>query len=102
MGEGKTYSLVTAIPSMLKGGCTMDILKKIFPMSFKFLNSVVDLIIGVLLHFIVACVLGGLISILAAIPVVSLIVAILGGLLDLYVVAGIVILLLAYFKVLKD
>ena len=80
----------------------MDILKKIFPMSFKFLNSVVDLIIGILLHVIVAFVLGGVIALLAAVPVANLIVGILGGLIDLYALAGIVILLLAYFKVLKD
>ena len=80
----------------------MDIIKKIFPLSFKFLGSIVDLIIGILLHVVVFALLGALIGILAASPVLGWIIGILGGLVDLYALAGIVIMLLAYFKVLKD
>ena len=80
----------------------METLKKIFPLSFKFLESVASLIIGTLIYLVVGAVASVAIAILSAIPVVGWIVGICGGLIDLYVVAGIVILFLAYFKVLKD
>lgn len=80
----------------------METLKKIFPLSFKFLESVASLIIGVLVYLVVGAVASIAIALISPIPVVGLIVGICGGLIDLYVLAGIVILFLAYFKVLKD
>ena len=80
----------------------METLKKIFPLSFKFLDSVANLVIGVLIYLVVGAVASIAIGILSHIPVVGLIIGICGALIDLYVLAGIVILFLAYFKVLKD
>ena len=80
----------------------MDILKKIFPLSFKFLDSVANLVIGVLIYLVVGILIGFAIKLLFLIPIVGLIFGIVGTLIDLYVLAGIVILFLAYFKVLKD
>ena len=80
----------------------METLKKIFPLSFKFLDSVANLIIGALVYLVVGVIASVAIGLLAFIPIVGVIVGICGALIDLYVLAGIVILFLAYFKVLKD
>ena len=80
----------------------MDILKKIFPLSFKLAGSVVDLIIGLLIYIAGGSVLGALCGLLAHLPIVNLVAGIISGLIGIYVVGGIVLLLLAYFKVLKD
>ena len=80
----------------------MDILKKIFPLSFKLADNVIDLIIGLLVYVAGGCVLGALCGLLAHLPIVNLVAGIISGLIGIYVVAGIVFLLLAFFKVLKD
>lgn len=82
----------------------MDILKKIFPLSWKFTGSVANLIIGVLVHLVVGIVAGvaiGLVGIIP-LPLLGTILGLVGALVDLYVVGGIVIMFLAHFKVLKD
>ena len=88
----------------------MDALKKIFPLSFKYKNSVADLIIGIIIQLVVG-VLAGFVIALAVlltgwIPVIGILIGIvvglLGGLIDIYVLAGIVIEILAFAKVLKD
>lgn len=80
----------------------MDMLKKIFPLSFKYLKDVPNLIIGIVLYIVAGAVGGVLIGLLSKIKIIGIIFGIVGGLIDLYVVVGIVILLLAYFKVIKD
>ena len=80
----------------------MDILKKLFPLSFKFTGSVANLIIGVLIYLVVDIVLGVVIGLLSSIPVVGVIVSLIGSLIGLYTVGGIVIMFLSHFKVLKD
>ena len=80
----------------------MDILKKIFPLSFNVKKEVSALIIRVLIYLVAGLVAGVVIGILAKIPVVGIICGLLGGLVDLYCVAGIVLTFLSYFNVLKD
>ncbi|MBP3666087.1 MAG: hypothetical protein J6K29_03435 [Clostridia bacterium] len=80
----------------------MDILKKLFPLSWKFTGSVANLIIGVLVYLVVDIVLGVAISLLSSIPVVGIIISLIGSLIGLYTVGGIVVMFLAHFKVLKD
>ena len=82
--------------------CCMEMLKKIFPLSFKFLDSVANLVIGTLIYLVVGILVGIGIALVSIIPIVGWIIGLLGGLVDVYVLAGIVILFLAYFKVLKD
>ena len=85
-------------------------LKKWFPLSFKYSNSVGSLIVGIIVYLIVGILAGlviGLANILLGwIPVigaiVALVVRVLAALIDVYVVAGIVIQILAFLKVLKD
>ncbi len=88
----------------------METLKKFFPLSFKRLDSVGSLVIGILIYLVVGIVAGVLIALSGAItgwiPVIGKLVGwvlgIAGGLIDLYVLVGIVIQILAYCKVLKD
>ena len=80
----------------------MEALKKYFPLSFKYVESVSNLVIGILIY-LVAGILGGfIIGITAMIPIVNILAGLLGALLDLYVIAGIVILVLVYCKVIKE
>lgn len=79
----------------------MDILKKVFPLSFKYVGEVAQLVIGILIYLVAGIVAGAVIGLLAQIPVLGIIFGLVGGLVDLYCLAGIVILLLVHFKVLK-
>ena len=87
----------------------MDLLKKFFPLSWKYKSEVKDLIIGIIIY-LVAGIIGGVILAIAGlftgIPVLGAILGILlraiGALIDVYVVAGIVIEVLLFAKVLKD
>ena len=85
----------------------MDSLKKIFPFSYKYVGSVKNILIGILLYLVVG-VLAGLAIYLAGfltgwIPVVGTLVGwvlrIVGILADVYVGGGIVVQLLVHFKV---
>ena len=102
----------------------MDILKKIFPLSWKFTGSVANLVIGVLIHLLIGIIgafipfvlgmaigavsgwFGGKVDIalvgIIPLPLLGTILSLIGALIDLYVVGGIVIMFLAHFKVLKD
>ena len=87
----------------------MDLLKKIFPISWKYQKEVKDLVIGIIIY-VVAGIIGGVLLAIAGlftgIPVLGAILGILlravGAVIDLYVVAGIVIEVLLFTKVLKD
>lgn len=88
----------------------METLKKLFPLSFKYTDSVANLIIGILIYLVVGIVGGVLIALAGLItgwiPVVGAVVGVLlrliGGLVDLYILAGIVIQILVFAKVIKD
>ena len=77
----------------------MDVLKKIFPVSFipKFTKDVGGLILGILAHFGAGIVCGIISGVLALIGI-GLIIAPLVG---LYLTAGIVIMILVFAKVIK-
>ena len=79
----------------------MDILKKVFPLSFKYVGEVANLVIGIIIYVLVGIVGGAVIGLTASLPVVGIILGIVGALLDLYVTAGIVIEILVNCKVLK-
>ena len=88
----------------------MDILKKLFPLSFKKMSEVKELIIAIVIYLVVA-ILAGVAIFLATlivgwIPVVGALIGwllgIVGSLIDLYALAGIVIAILTYTKVIKD
>lgn len=80
----------------------MDLLKKIFPVSFNFTDSVVNLVTGIILYVVTGLVVSlvlGLIGKLLAF--LGIILGLVGGIVDLYCTVGLVLLLLSYFKVLK-
>ena len=70
----------------------MDILKKIFPISWKFKGEVKDLVIAIVIY-----VVGGFI--LGLIPIIGWL---LSPLISLYSLAGTVISILIFAKVIKD
>ena len=88
----------------------METLKKFFPLSFKRLDSVANLVIGILIYLLVGLVAGALIAlstlIVGWIPVIGAIIGwalgVVSSLIGLYVLAGIIIQILAYCKVFKD
>lgn len=79
----------------------MDLIKKLFPLSFKYKKSVVDLIVGIVLYLIAGAVGGVVIWLASLVPIVGWLFGIIGGLLDLYVAVGVVILILAFLKIVK-
>ncbi len=79
----------------------MDILKKIWPFSFREKKDVAALVITVILHVVADIVIGVLLGLLAGVPVVGFIFSLVGSLLGLYITAGIVFTFLHYFKVFK-
>ena len=79
----------------------MDLLKKIFPLSFKYAKDVTALIVGIIIYLVVGAVGGLVIWLASGIPFVGWLVGALGGILDIYVVVGIVLQVLVFFKVVK-
>ena len=51
----------------------MDILKKVFPLSFKYVGEVAQLVIGILIYLVAGIVAGAVIGLLAQIPVLGII-----------------------------
>ena len=79
----------------------MDMLKKIFPLSFQSKPDIASLVINVLIQLVVSAVAGWIVGIVAAIPLIGFIFGLVGSLLGLYFMASIVISCLDYFKILK-
>ncbi len=87
----------------------MDMLKKIFPLSWKYTKDVANLIIGIIIQLVVGIIAGvviGVAGLFTGIPVLGFILAlvlrIVGSLIDLYVLVGIVLQVLVFAKVIKD
>ena len=76
-------------------------MKKYFPLSFKFSDSVINLLIGLVVYIVVGAIGGVAIAIVGAMPIIGIVAWVLGLALDIYVVVGIVLLLLAFFGVVK-
>ena len=87
----------------------MDVLKKIFPLSWKFAKDVAGLIIGIIIYLVIDLIpwaVGLVFGILPEIPVVSnligIIMTILGSVIGIYILVGIILLVLVFAKVIKD
>ena len=78
----------------------MDMIKKIFPFSFK-ATDLTSLIIVLVIYAAVGLVSSFVIGVLGAIPIIKYLFIPVGSVIGLYVFAGIVLTLLDYFKVLK-
>ena len=80
----------------------MDILKKYFPISFKFTGSVKDLIIGIVIYLVAGLIVSFLFGLVGKIlPFLGWLLGIIGGVFDLYCTVGIVLQVLVFAKVLK-
>ncbi len=88
----------------------MELLKKLFPFSFKKSEDVANLVISIIIYAVIGLVAGAIIGVSPMlvnwIPVVGAILGwvlgIIGSIVDLYIVAGIVLKILVYTKVIKD
>ena len=76
-------------------------LKKFFPISFKYADTVTNLIIGILIYIVGDIIAGAVIGLLAAIPLIGWLFGLVGSLVGLYCLAGIVIQVLVFTTVLK-
>ena len=89
----------------------MELLKKIFPYSFKEMKTVSDLVIGIIVYAVVGIIAGAIIAISGALTnwipmgigaVTGAILSAVGSIAEVYVGAGIVIKVLVYTKVIKE
>ncbi|MBR5453130.1 MAG: hypothetical protein IKV54_03540 [Clostridia bacterium] len=78
----------------------MDVLKKIFPLSFK-AKDIVSLIIYIIVYLVIGTVGGVIIGFLAGIPILGIIFALVGSLISLYVFVGIVLEVLSFLNIIK-
>ena len=88
----------------------METLKKIFPLSFKRVDTAANLVIGILIYLVVGILAGVLIALSTMIvgwipvvgPIIGWVLGIASSLIGLYVLAGIVIQILVFAKVIKE
>ena len=88
----------------------METLKKIFPLSFRWMDTVANLVIGIVVYLVVGVLAGALIALATVLvgwlPVLGGLVGwalgVVGSLVGVYCFAGLVIHVLAYFKIIKD
>ena len=80
----------------------MDMLKKLWPTPFKIERKNLSSFLIQLIIFIVVCaVVGVLIGVLSAIPILGIIFWIVGSLLEIYSIVGIVLCVLVFLDVIK-
>lgn len=80
----------------------MDMLKKLWPTPFKIERKNLSSFLVQLIIFIVVCaVVGVLIGVLSAIPILGIIFWIVGSLLEIYSLVGVVLCVLVYLDVIK-
>ena len=77
----------------------MDMLKKIFPFSFKS-KEVKDLVINIVIYLVASIVGGWLLGLLGGIPLLGVIFDLIGSLFGLYCLLGIVLAVLDFLKIL--
>jgi hypothetical protein len=80
----------------------MDVLKKIFPLSFRFTGSVSNLVIGVIIYVVASAVLGVALGFMSQLALLKLVADLTSSLVGVYTTGGIVIMFLYHFHVLKD
>ena len=80
----------------------MDILKQVFPFSFKVKEKdVVGLVVSIVIYLLIGLVAGLALGLLSNIPVVNILVGIVGWAVEAYNLVGIVLAVLNFFNVLK-
>ena len=86
----------------------MEALKKIFPLSFKRVDTASELTIGILIYVAMAIVVAiviGIAGIFTIIPVfgslICILLRIVGGAVDVYILAGVIIQILIFMKAIE-
>lgn len=79
----------------------MDLLKKIFPLSFSFADTVANLIVGILIYVVASLLVGAILGLIGLIPLIGIVFQLIAGVFGLYCLAGVVIEILVFTKVLK-
>lgn len=79
----------------------MDMLKKIFPVSFSFADTLVNLVVGILIYVLAPALLSVVLGLLAMIPLVGIVFSVINWLVGVYAFVGLVILVLVYLKLVK-
>lgn len=78
----------------------MDILKTLFPWSFKN-KTMKDLIVSILIYMAINIVGGFVCALLSGIPLIGFVFSLLSGALGIYTLAGVILASLHFFGVLK-
>jgi len=76
----------------------MDVLKKVFPFSFKS-NDLTGFIVALIFYVIICGICGAIIGFLTKIPLLGIIFSILGSVLGIYGLIGIILSVLVFVKV---
>lgn len=80
----------------------MDFLKKFWPTCFKVEEkNVVSLIIQLIIFLVICAVIGWVISLLAAIPIIGIIFVLVGALMEIYGLVGVVLCILKFLGIVK-
>ena len=79
----------------------MDILKKIFPLSFRLSDNVANFVVGILIYVVVGTIVGVVLSFVPDLLVISMLTGLTTSIVSLYCTGGIVVLILSFVKVLK-
>ena len=78
----------------------MDMLKKIFPLSFK-ATELKPFIITLVIYIVADIICGAVIGLLAKIPVLGIIFGLLGSVVGIYMFVGLIFAILYFVKVIK-
>ena len=78
----------------------MDMLKKIFPLSFK-ATELKPFIITLVIYIVADIICGAVIGLLAKIPVLGIIFGLLGSVVGIYMFVGLILAILYFVKVIK-
>ena len=79
----------------------MDMLKKIFPLSFSFADTIVNLVVGIVIYLVAPALASVVLGLLAKIPLLGIIFAVINWALGIYAFVGLVLLILVYLKLVK-
>lgn len=80
----------------------MDFLKALWPTPFKIREkNLVSFLIQLIIFLVICAVVGWLIGLLSAIPVVGIVFILIGSLMEIYSIVGIVLCVLKFLALLK-
>ena len=95
------YDKIIADQTCGKEVASMDMLKKIFPLSFSFADTIVNLVVGIVIYLVAPALASVVLGLLAKIPLLGIIFAVINWALGIYAFVGLVLLVLVYLKLVK-